>query len=65
MAKLVIDPASGWKYGFPSIWDDDKETYEEFLDRHNYPENLRHLSVRQWYLKNEQPENIGVEESTD
>lgn len=45
---LIMDPASGWMYGFPAPIDLDKETVEEVMDRHNYPEELRNLPVRYW-----------------
>ena len=37
--KLMVDPPSGWMYGFPALWD--KEQYpevEEFLRAKGYPE---------------------------
>ncbi len=46
--KVWIDPAEGWKYGFPVIWDQEEETAEELLDRHNYPKELRDLSIWMW-----------------
>lgn len=43
-----VDPASGWRYGFPALWDEEEETLEELLDRCNYPEDLRQLPIRMW-----------------
>lgn len=39
--NLIVDPPSGWKYGFPRplIWADEKETFEEFLLRNGYPQH--------------------------
>lgn len=37
--KLMVDPPSGWMYGFPALWD--KEQYPElddFLKAKGYPE---------------------------
>lgn len=39
MQNMIVDPPSGWKYGFPCKWDKSKyPTYEELLRAHNYPE---------------------------
>lgn len=32
---MIVDPPSGWKYGFPAPVEDD---YEAQLKRHKYPE---------------------------
>ena len=34
---LIVDPPSGWMYGFPCIFPDDK-TFEQLLKENNYPE---------------------------
>lgn len=37
--KVMVDPPSGWKYGFPAVWD--REQYpkvEELLRAKGYPE---------------------------
>ena len=53
--KLWIDPPSGWKYGFPKVWD--KELHPDFnawIIAEGYPlQDLRkyfgkHFYVRQW-----------------
>ena len=50
MSNLVwIDPPSGWKYGFPCLWDRDKQTYEELLKEHNYPKEWYDLPCRMWH----------------
>ena len=46
--KVWVDPPSGWKYGFPAIWDDEKETMDELFARMNYPEDYRDSWVRMW-----------------
>jgi len=48
LAKFV-DPAEGWKYGFPAVWNEDEETLQELYDRHGYPEKLRKFPVRSWF----------------
>lgn len=36
---LLIDPPSGWRYGFPRVYDAKKDgTMEEFLLHMGYPE---------------------------
>lgn len=50
--KKVVDPAEGWAYGFPAVWDEEKETLDELLDRHNYPKDMRKFSMRFWYQEN-------------
>lgn len=38
--KVVVDPPSGWMYGFPDIWDKDKfESLEDFIRAAGYPED--------------------------
>ncbi len=32
---LIVDPPSGWQYGFPAYLEDN---YEEQLRKHGYPE---------------------------
>lgn len=37
--KLVVDPPSGWQYGFPAVYDPrDDETEEEWFLRKGYPQ---------------------------
>ena len=51
--KMWVDPASGWQYDFPAIWDSEEETLDQLMDRHNYPEDLRQLSLRMWEVEDE------------
>jgi hypothetical protein len=50
--KTIIDPPSGWKYGFPKPYDEEKDgPIEEFLRTSGYPEKdiefaLKHM--RAW-----------------
>lgn len=54
----MIDPPSGWKYGFPRKYEGDKDgDMGEFLLHHGYPIDdidfaLRHM--RCWKEENEQ-----------
>ena len=56
MSKF-IDPPSGWKYGFPKIYDEKKDgDLKTFLKKNGYPEKdidfaLEHC--RMWYEENE------------
>lgn len=35
---MLVDPAFGWKYGFPKVYNPEPgEGLEEFLVRHGYP----------------------------
>ena len=38
----LADPPSGWKYGFPKVFDfnSDEETIEEWFLRNSYPQEL-------------------------
>lgn len=55
--KVVVDPPSGWMYGFPDIWDKDKfESLEDFIRAAGYPEDqidfaCRHM--RMWLPQEE------------
>lgn len=52
MKKLVkiVDPPSGWMYGFPRIMDHDptKETVQEWFLRHGYPQKLIDKGMLEW-----------------
>lgn len=37
--KIWVDPPSGWRYGFPKLWNDDYEPLEEFLVNNGYPQS--------------------------
>lgn len=51
----MIDPPSGWQYGFPRLYDDLQDgSLREFLIRHGYPEKdvdfaLEHM--RSWSVE--------------
>lgn len=50
--KVMVDPPSGWMYGFPDLWDKDKhEKLADFLKEKGYPEkNIEFAScyMRMW-----------------
>ena len=60
---LWVDPPSGWMYGFPAIWDPSKETLEELLDRHKYPQKWRGLGVRMWEVTEDNDGELVICES--
>lgn len=51
--KLMVDPPSGWQYGFPALWD--KEEYpklKDFLKAKGYPEDQIEFAlnyIRMWF----------------
>lgn len=55
MKKIWIDPPSGWKYGFPKLWDSAEEPdCMAWLVREGYPQSEidslgEHFYTRQWY----------------
>ena len=55
--KLMVDPPSGWQYGFPALWD--KEQYPElkdFLKAKGYPEDQIDFAlnyIRMWFPEEE------------
>jgi len=53
--KFYIDPPSGWRYGFPAVYDKDKDgTIEEFLLKKGYPKSevkFASKHCRTWYEK--------------
>ena len=55
--KLVVDPPSGWMYGFPTVWDKEKHPeLKDFLREKGYPEKdlefaMNHM--RMWFPEEE------------
>jgi hypothetical protein len=53
--KLWVDPPSGWRYGFPKLWDPEvNENCLEWLVAEGYPQKEidkmgKHFYTRQWY----------------
>jgi len=47
----MIDPPSGWRYGFPTVLPEGKDV-EELLREHNYPEKDMEFAlkyIRMWW----------------
>lgn len=62
MTKLWVDPPSGWKYGFPKIWDGEGNMTEWLLDE-GYPQKEidscgDYFFVRQWPVDQDDEDNI-------
>jgi hypothetical protein len=38
MKHVMVDPPSGWAYGFPKLWDGE-EPLDMFLYKHGYPQS--------------------------
>jgi len=54
--KWWVDPPSGWRYGFPKIWNTELDgTLSEFLKKNNYPDEGSEW-VRMWEYKEEESE---------
>ena len=48
--RHIVDPAEGWAYGFPAVWD--KEKHPDITDlfkEKKYPERYWNFPVRMWY----------------
>jgi len=58
MKKLMIDPPSGWKYGFPKPLPDGVENIKEWLLENGYPQREidlcgKHFYYRTWEQSND------------
>ncbi len=52
-----IDPPSGWKYGFPALWDKEQQSdIKQFLIQKGYPEKDVEFASRymRMWLPNEE-----------
>lgn len=60
--KMWVDPPSGWRYGFPAVWNDEEfSTVQEFLIAYGYPQEemdsyAEFFHVRFWHYKEENNE---------
>jgi hypothetical protein len=51
--KIWVDPPSGWRYGFPKVFDTKDGDMYEWLTANGYSKEVResygeHFYVRQW-----------------
>lgn len=47
MAVLMVDPPSGWRYGFPAEYDEEKHgSLLNLLQSHGYPEKDIEFALR-------------------
>jgi hypothetical protein len=55
--KVMVDPPSGWQYGFPALWDKDEyEKLEDFMEAKGYPKDQIEFACS--YMRMWLPENI-------
>lgn len=53
--KLWVDPAEGWKHGFPRIWDDEKHPdCNAWLRECGYPYADKNWPIRMWPVAQEE-----------
>lgn len=56
MTRQWVDPECGWKYGFPKIWDSEKEpNMKAWLEEEGYPGKAAY--VRMWDVEEEDYES--------
>ena len=60
MLRVWVDPPSGWKYGFPKVWErkSDDDSMSEWLIAEGYPEKMIEkfgavFCVRMWEARDE------------
>lgn len=58
MKVTMIDPPSGWKYGFPKVLPDNVEDTLKWLVEQGYPQSEidkcgKHFHCRYWYHEEE------------
>lgn len=57
MAKVWVDPPSGWRFGFPAVWDMEKHPdMMQWLNEKGYQMSIvkelgQYFYVRQWEYK--------------
>lgn len=48
----IIDPPSGWKYGFPKVYDNPENlSTEKWLVKHGYPESEFNKDGKVYYIR--------------
>jgi len=62
--KLWVDPPSGWRYGFPKVWDGSKDPdVDNWMRQAGYPDEVResygkHFYMRMWEAVEEDNEKV-------
>lgn len=57
LKPIWIDPAEGWRWGFPAIWDVEKHpSIHDLYRAKGYPEKYWHLPCRSWPVKEDEQE---------
>ena len=59
MKQLMIDPPSGWKYGFPKTIPDGVTDHRAWLIENGYPSSLidefgEHFYCKYWYTDDDE-----------
>lgn len=54
MARMFVDPPSGWKYGFPKVIPEDVKDHNQWIIEHGYPKEVmdsygEFFYCRYWY----------------
>ena len=54
-----VDPAEGWKYGFPKIYDSEKDApMRDWILKQGYPEKMLEFPIRCWKVVAEDEESV-------
>lgn len=53
---MIIDPPSGWKYGFPRRYTKEDGDLGEFLAKHGYPRDDIDFALRHMRMLSEGPD---------
>ena len=49
---MWVDPAEGWKYGFPKIYDSKTDgTMRDWLLKNGYPEKMLEFPISCWQVE--------------
>lgn len=50
--KLWVDPPSGWRYGFPKVWDGTKDPdVDNWMRQVGYPDEVRESYGKHFYMR--------------
>ena len=56
--SLWVDPAEGWKYGFPRVYDEVLDgPLGDWLIKCGYPKSMLEFPVRMWYAARDKKES--------
>lgn len=53
-----VDPAEGWRYGFPRIYREETDgPIREWLLKNGYPQSMLEYPIRMWEATRDEKEN--------